>query len=84
MSNAPTPGSLLADLQHPSPLVRQQAALTLSVTPDLTLEEALVSTVVRERDPFVRDTMTRALVRCSDRVIAPLVALLGHPDCRRA
>src|SRR4051812_41214812 len=79
MSDVPTREGLLTDLQDSSARVRQRAALTLVTTPHVTLEDALVTAVVRERDPFVRDTLTRALVACSDAVVPRLVALLSNP-----
>src|SRR3954470_24869107 len=79
MSDVPTREGLLADLQDSWALVRQRAALTLVTTPDVTLEDVLVTAVVRERDPFVRDTLTRALVACSDGVVPRLIALLADP-----
>ena len=80
MSNPSARDGLLADLRDQSPLVRQRAALTLSTTPDATVEDELVTAVVSERDPLVRDTLTRALVACSDRIVPRLVALLDNAD----
>jgi HEAT repeat protein len=80
VSNRPTRDGLLADLQDPSAQVRQRAALTLSTTPDATLENEIVRAVVRERDPLVRDTLTRALAECSDGVVPRLIDLLDDAD----
>ena len=79
MSDVPTRERLLADLQDSSALVRQRAALALVTTPNVTLEDVLVTAVVNELDPFVRDTLTRALVACSDGVVPGLIALLSDP-----
>jgi HEAT repeat protein len=54
--------------------------LELSTTRDATLEETLVDAVVVERDPLVRDTLTRAIVECTDGVVPRLVTLLASPD----
>jgi HEAT repeat protein len=80
MSNDRARAALLADLRNPASRVRQRAALTLRTAPDVALEEALVNGVVCEPDPFVRDTLTAALVVCSDAVVPRLVARLGDPD----
>ena len=61
MSDAQTRDRLVADLTDASARVRQRAALALSTMPDVTIEDALVNAAVRERDAFVRDTLTHAL-----------------------
>jgi HEAT repeat protein len=78
--NMPGRESLLAGLRDPSSHVRCRAALELGTLRDPTLEDALLDAFVAERDPFVRDTLTRALAGCSETIVPRLITLLAHGD----
>lgn len=74
----------LRDALSPDPQVRMRAALRLGTLADPTVAAELVALLVSEPDPFVRETLTWAVVRLSDVTVPHLVAALGGEDPSRA
>jgi len=70
----------LERLQHADANVRLRAALDLVAAADERALEPLVGALCRERDVFVRETVTRALVGLGDAPVEPLIRLLSDPD----
>jgi HEAT repeat protein len=64
-------------LQHPDHNVRNRAALALRTLGDAGAVDALIRALCTEPDPFVRETITSALVGVGDAALAPLIHLLG-------
>lgn len=73
-------GQQLDGLQHADANVRLRAALDLVAAADERALEPLMAALCRERDVFVRETVTRALVGLGDAPVAPLIRLLADPD----
>src|SRR5262245_32841528 len=67
-------------LQHADRNVRLRTALDLVIHSDAAALDALMLALCRERDVFVRETVTRALVSLGDRPVGPLLELLAHAD----
>lgn len=68
----------------PDPQVRLRAALWLGTSADANVAAELVALLVSEPDPFVRETLTWAVVRHSDATVPHLVAGLDGADPSRA
>lgn len=63
-------------LRHADRNVRGRAALDLGARGDVRAGEALIRALCTERDPFVLENVTWALVRVGDAVVPPLIHLL--------
>jgi len=79
-SGGATGESELDRLQHADANVRLRAALDLVAAADERALEPLMGALCRERDVFVRETVTRALVGLGDAPVEPLIRLLSDPD----
>jgi HEAT repeat protein len=72
----------IEQLGHRDRHIRNRAALDLGRLADIRGVDALVRALTSEADPFVRETLTWALVRVGEVVVAPLMELLADPDPR--
>ncbi len=73
---------LIGQLDHTDRNIRARAAVDLGTLGDTSVTAVLVQALVRERELFVREYITWALVRMGDTAVASLVLLLSDPDSR--
>jgi HEAT repeat protein len=79
---AETLSVLIGALTHPDHNVRGRAAVGLGTAADDRATGALIRALGAERDPFVRENITWALVRMGDAAVAPLIDLAKDENPR--
>ena len=70
----------IGELRNSDRNVRGRAALDLGARSDARAGDALIRSLCVERDPFVRENITWALVRLGDAAVTPLIQLLRDAD----